>query len=467
MGAPVGNAREAAGHRTSREDEEGKPVSAPTVTARLPRLLAGVAGSGGLGLDDHLAIHGPMSAPAGGRRARSRSKALIDEVESAGLRGRGGAGFPTALKLHAVAGARGRSRTVVVNAAEGEPASHKDRALMLGAPHLVLDGAEAAAAAVGARDLIVCVSEAAPDVAEATSRAIAERPHGHRGARVRLAMVPDSYVSGQESALVSHLNGGPAKPTFTPPMIFERGVGGHPTLLSNAETFAHIALIARHGAAWFRGLGTPEHPGSALVTLRGPVDHPGVYEIEHGSSLESLIDAAGGSHEGVRAILIGGYAGTWIDARELSAMTLDDGWLAAHGASTGAGVIALLGESSCAVAETVRVVRWLAAETAGQCGPCVHGLAAIAARLEEWVWGGAGESGVAEISRLAAVVRGRGACRHPDGTLRFIASAMDVFAEELADHARHGACAGCHARQTLPLPGPPSTAPGELAGASL
>jgi NADH:ubiquinone oxidoreductase subunit F (NADH-binding) len=442
-------------------------VSAPTLTARLPRLLAGVSASGGLDLNGHLAVHGPMPVPAAGRRARSRSRALIDEVEAAGLRGRGGAGFPTAVKLHAVAGSRSRGRTVVVNGVEGEPASRKDVALLLSAPHLVLDGAEAAAAAVGARELIVCVSESAPDVAAATMQAIAERDDGQRGPRTRLVEVPDSFVSGQESALVSHLNGGPAKPTFTPPMIFERGVGGRPTLLSNAETFAHIALISRHGAAWFRDLGTPEHPGSALVTLIGPVDRPGVYEIEHGASLGSLLDAAGGAREGVRAILVGGYAGTWIDGREVGAMTLDDGWLAAHGASTGAGVIALLGESSCAVAETVRVVRWLAAETAGQCGPCVHGLAAIAASLEQWVWGGAGEGAVAEVSRLSAVVRGRGACRHPDGTLRFIASAMDVFSEELADHARHGACEGCHARQTLPLPGPSPTAPGELAGVSV
>jgi NADH:ubiquinone oxidoreductase subunit F (NADH-binding) len=435
--------------------------------ARLPRLLAGVPGSGGLDLGGHLAIHGAMPAiDGGGRRARSRSTALIEEVEAAGLRGRGGGGFPTALKLHAVAGARARSRTVVVNGVEGEPASSKDRALLMGAPHLVLDGAEAAATALGAKELIVCVSESAPEAMSATRQAIAERPQGRRGPRVTPVAVPHSYVSGQESALVSHLNGGPAKPTFTPPMIFERGVGGRPTLLSNAETFAHIALIARHGAAWFRELGTPEHPGSALVTLQGPVDRPGVYEIEHGAPLESLLDAAGGPHENVRAILVGGYAGTWIDGRELAAMTLDDGWLAAHGASTGAGVIALLGESSCAVAETVRIVRWLASETAGQCGPCVHGLGAIAAQLEDWVWGDGGESGAAEISRLAAVVRGRGACRHPDGTLRFIAGAIDVFAEELADHARHGACDGCHAHRVLPLPDPAPAARSELSGIS-
>ena len=425
-------------------------MSALMETARLPRLLAGVPESGALDLGGHLEIHGPP--PTLAKRRRGRGSELIDEIERAGLRGRGGAGFPTALKMHAVSSSRGRGRTVVINAAEGEPASFKDRTLLRTVPHLVLDGAALAAQAVAAGEVIVCVSEASPETVHAAQQAIAERGRMRGEVPMQLVAVPHSYVSGQESALVSHLNGGPAKPTFTPPMIFERGVRGRPTLLSNAETFAHLALIARHGADWFRSLGTPEHPGSALVTLSGPVGYPGVYEIEHGASLQSLIDAAGGLQQNVRAILIGGYAGTWIDGGHLGSLTLDDGWLAHHQASTGAGVVVLFGESSCGVAETIRIVRWLARESAGQCGPCVHGLDAIAARLQGWAMGGAGERGAEEVLRLSSVIRGRGACRHPDGALRFIASAMEVFAEELADHAGHGPCDACAARPTLPLP---------------
>ena len=182
------------------------------------------------------------------------------------------------------------------------------------------------------------------------------------------------------------------------------------------------------------------------------MSYPGVYEIEHGATLRSLIDAAGGTLEQVRAILVGGYSGTWLDGSELDAMTLDDGWLVPRQASTGAGVVVLLGESSCGVFETVRVARWLAGESAGQCGPCVHGLAAIAQRLEAIAWAG-DQNGEREVLRLASVVRGRGACRHPDGTLRFIASALQVFAEEFADHARHGRCGACGTLPALPLPG--------------
>jgi NADH:ubiquinone oxidoreductase subunit F (NADH-binding) len=423
-------------------------MSAPPA-ARLPRLLAGVEDGGPLDLDAHLAIHGP--APVQLKPKRGRAGELIDTIEEAGLRGRGGAGFPTALKLHAVSGARGRGRTVVVNATEGEPASGKDRALLSTVPHLMLDGAVLAAQAVSAGEVIVCVSEDAPQSLRAATTAISERRRLRSEPAIRLAAVPSGYVSGQESALVSFLNGKPPKPVFTPPMTFERGVRGLPTLLSNAETFAHLALIARHGAAWYRALGTAEHPGSTLVTLSGPVEHPGVYEIEHGATVRSLVDAAGGSREAIRAILVGGYAGTWIDGAELDAMTLDDGWLVPRKASTGAGVVLLLGESACGVSETVRVARWLAEESAEQCGPCVHGLAAVADRLEAFAWHG-DAGGEHEVLRLASVIRGRGACRHPDGTLRLIASALEVFAEEWADHARHGPCDACAAPSALPLP---------------
>jgi NADH:ubiquinone oxidoreductase subunit F (NADH-binding) len=423
-------------------------VSAPAV-ARLPRLLAGVQDGGPLDLEAHLAVHGHL--PAQPKPKRGRPGELIDSIEAAGLRGRGGAGFPTAVKLHAVAGARGRGRTVVVNAAEGEPASDKDRTLLSTVPHLVLDGAILAAQVVSASEVILCVGEESPQSLRAATAAISERRRLRGEPAISLAVVPSGYVAGQESALVSFLNGNAAKPMFTPPMTFERGVRGRPTLLSNAETFAHIALIARHGAAWYRALGTPEHSGSTLVTLSGPVHHPGVYEIEHGASMRSLVDAAGGSREAIRAILVGGYAGTWLDGAELGAMTLDDGWLVPRGASTGAGVVILLGESACGVSETVRVARWLADESAGQCGPCVHGLAAIAERLEGLAWDrdAAGEH---EVLRLASVIRGRGACRHPDGTLRLIASALEVFADEWADHARHGPCEVCTAQPALPLP---------------
>ena len=281
--------------------------------------------------------------------------------------------------------------------------------------------------------------------------AVAERGGDRHGPRLELRAIPAGYLTGQESALISHLEGGPGLPRFTPPMPFERGVGGRPTLISNAETYAHIALICRHGADWFRRLGTPAEPGSALVTVGGVLADPGVYEIEWGTPLRALVRAAGGLTAPPRAALLGGYGGSWIGTEHLGELVLSDEALAAHGASLGAGVLFLLDGAACPVAETARVVRWMAEQSAGQCGPCRHGLPALAGEFE-WLTRGAGApDAVRRIAELAAVVRGRGACGHPDGVSGFALSALETFPEEFHDHAAHGGCEGCAAPGRLPL----------------
>jgi NADH:ubiquinone oxidoreductase subunit F (NADH-binding) len=424
------------------------------VPAALPRLLAGVPPRGALSLEEHTAIHGPLHATGGRsrRHARERAALLVDEIERSGLLGHGGAAFPTATKMRAVASARRRA-IVVVNAAEGEPASLKDRTLLHTLPHLVLDGGILAAEAVGADEVIVCACESAEDVVECMARAIEERAWGsERSPSLHLTTVPGHYVAGQESALVNYLNGGPAKPTFTPPMPFEQGVRRRPTLINNVETLAHVALIARHGASWFRQLGTPSQPGSALVTLSGPLAHPGVYEIEHGASLSSLIQAAGGITARVHGALLGGYAGSWVAGELLNGVALSNEHLAAHGASLGAGVVLLLSEHACPVTETARVGRWLAGQSTRQCGPCVHGLDALATTIEEIAGGVAQARAGQRIERLASLTARRGACGHPDGAVNLILSALDTFQAEFAEHARHGPCDGCARPPELPMP---------------
>ncbi len=432
--------------------------------AGLPRLLAGIPARGSLSLAEHLDLHGELPPIEG--RGRRGARGLIDQVQAAGLCGRGGAGFPTATKLRAVAGASrsplGGRPIVVVNAAEGEPASAKDRTLLQSLPHLVLDGAQLAAAAVGAQEIFLGVCESATGALDATVRAIAERGQARRGSgggrRFEVLAVPNRYVAGQESALVNLLGGGPALPTFTPPRPFERGVRGRPTLVSNVETLAHLALIARYGAEWFRELGTPAQPGSALVTLSGPVPYPGVYEIEYDSPLSALIEAAGGLTAQLRAVLLGGYSGTWVDARSVGSaaagVSLSDRHLAPHGATLGAGVVVLLSTAACPVAELARVTRWLATQSARQCGPCVNGLDAIASTVEQLVLGdpGDGRPAIPRLASLAGLVNRRGACSHPDGAAHLLASALAVFPEELADHARRGPCAACGRPSELPRP---------------
>ncbi|TMK42006.1 MAG: hypothetical protein E6G56_02950 [Actinobacteria bacterium] len=187
--------------------------------------------------------------------------------------------------------------------------------------------------------------------------------------------------------------------------------------------------------------------------MAGGVARPGVYEIEFGTDVDALIAAAGGATVGIRAVLIGGYAGGWIDGQLRPALTLDDVSLAEHGASLAAGIVFALPDGACGVAETAHVASYLAAESAGQCGPCLYGLAAIAETVSLLARGEAPAGAPERLTRWVAQVAGRGACRHPDGAARFIASALRVFAPEFADHARHGPCEACPAPALLPTPG--------------
>jgi NADH:ubiquinone oxidoreductase subunit F (NADH-binding) len=422
------------------------PPRAPAPTGSL-RLLSGIGDGPSLGA--HTQRWG--DAPAiRGERARRELRAL---VAASGLTGRGGGAFPTARKLEAVL-ARGGTPVVVANGVEAEPASGKDKVLLAYSPHLVLDGASLAAQAIGAREAVIAAAR--PAARAAVEAAVAERRREglDRGVHLRVAAVPERFVAGEESALVRCLDGGPAKPTFGA-RPFEHGLGGAPTLVQNAETLAHLALIARFGPGWFRSVGTAEEPGSLLVTLSGAVRSSGVYEVAVGTPLEVLLAQAGGPTEAIGAVLVGGYFGAWVPAAAALPSPISHAGLLPHGAAPGAGAIVVLPASVCGIAETARVARWLAGESAGQCGPCVHGLAAIAGDLDDIAAGRDGVAARERLERRLGLVPGRGACRHPDGAVRFVASALRVFADELERHVRHGSCSAASRPNVLPLPAGP------------
>jgi NADH:ubiquinone oxidoreductase subunit F (NADH-binding) len=317
----------------------------------------------------------------------------------------------------------------------------------------VLDGAVALAAELGTGDVVVAVAGTARDEAGAVAAAIEERRARRLDGHIRVEMVaaPDRFVAGEETALVQYLNGGAALPTFVPPRPSERGVDARPTLVQNAETVAHVALIARHGVAWFRGPGTAAEPGTALFTVSGAVRRPGVHEAELGIPLLDLLELAGGASAQAQAVLVGGYFGTWFSAAAAAELTLDDACLAPRGGALGARAVFVLPEHVCGVAETAGVARYLADQSAGQCGPCVHGLAAIAGALERTARLEARDERP-RIRRWCEQVDGRGACRHPDGAVRFVASALTAFAAEFDAHARNRRCTRSGAR-VLPIPG--------------
>jgi NADH:ubiquinone oxidoreductase subunit F (NADH-binding) len=378
-------------------------------------------------LAEHGDRHGPLPAP---KRA-----ALLAEIEASGLTGRGGAAFPAAVKIAAVA--RAGKAVLVANGVEGEPASRKDKVLLASNPHLVIDGAVAAARLVGARELIFAVGRGNRTVLHRLERALAERSDR---VDVYVEAVPDRFIAGEESALVNRLNGGPAKPTADRP--FERGFRGRPTLVQNVETLANIGLIARHGAGWFRRRGDADEPGTVLVTALGAVSRPGVAEVDLGTPMREVLQRFGGLTALPQALLVGGYFGSWVRAREALDLPLTNAALASLGASLGARTIVVLPQDACGLTESARIARYLADESAGQCGPCLFGLAAMADALELL--------DIDRLRRLAPQVAGRGACAHPTGATRFVASAVRVFAGEIDRH-RAGRCSGPGHPPVLPL----------------
>jgi len=387
-----------------------------------PRLL--YPGAGPASLAEHTARYGPL--PRGLRRPQR--EALIAEVGRAGLTGRGGAGFPTARKLAAVAA--GHAPVVVANGTEGEPASAKDRVLMASSPHLVLDGAVLAAELTGAREAVIVAHR---DVREIMDEAAAERARAGLD-RVRLVVgtAADGFVAGQASAVVRWIQRGVPAPTATPPRLAQRGLHGAPTLVQNVETLAHLALIARYGTAWFRSAGTPAEPGTMLVTVAGAVRQPGVLETGIGVPVGQVLEQAGGTSAPLRALLIGGYFGTWVDAAAALGRPFSAAGLADLDAGPGAGLIAALPAGACGLRETARLARYLAGQSAGQCGPCRFGLPAIAGEVERLAAGQDADAGL--LRRWLGQVDGRGGCAHPDGAVRMIRSALRTFGTELGGH---------------------------------
>ena len=396
-----------------------------------PRLL--IRGDGREDLGGYRAL--------GGYQSLDEAEQLLGVVEASGLLGRGGAGFPLAVKVRAVRD-NGRSAggaVVVANGEEGEPASIKDRWLLRHRPHLILDGLRLAAAMVAADRTYVYVSDA--ESASSVDRALAELgADALDGIAVEVHKVEAGYVAGEETAAVRALNGGPVKPTDKPPRPFQEGVGGLPTLVSNVETLAWLPFLQRHGAAEFRSLGTPASPGSFLVTVTGAGHAPGLYEIPHGLAFTELLALHGVSPDYVRGALMGGYFAGLLDRGVLDA-TLDHETLRGFGSGLGNGAITVITDD-CPLAVAASVLAYFDRENAGQCGSCFNGTAAMAAVAGALRDGGATDDDVARLRRWSVVLRGRGACATLDAATNIAASLLANFPDLVQSHLDN-ACQAC------------------------
>ena len=394
----------------------------PVWTIGEPRLLDGLDVGSWVDWRLHRQVHGDL--PQLGRSAYE------ELTGSTALLGRGGAGFPIARKLAALP--RSGAYAVVVNGSESEPLSGKDRTLMRGTPHLVLDGALGLAAALHARVVVVAVHDS--ESAASLRAAVAERPDA---GRVRISAQPSRFVAGEARAVIRGADGGPSLPTGRRTLPTSDGLRGRPTFLSNAETFAQLAVLARLGVAGYAERGTAEEPGTSLLTLAGAVRRPGVVEVPTGIPLTLVLEAAGASEDA--PLLVGGYHGVWLPAEAAaSGVVLSRPAMRREGLAFGAGVIASLGHDTCPLGEVELVTRWLASQSAGQCGPCVFGLPALVNDLRQALAGdGRAHS---RILRHAQLVDRRGACAHPDGVARFVLSSVARFADDLDAHVQYGDC---------------------------
>lgn len=380
------------------------------------------------------------------RKALADPDAIVPTIEAAGLRGLGGAGFPTHRKWAAVAAQppspEGGGKWIVCNGNEDEPGTFKDRFLLSRTPHQVIEGALIAAVAVRANHIALYVNPREDQsVVALRLSAIAWDAHPLLkqvsemvGAPVELHVCESSglYVGGEETAAVANVMGGFPFPSLKPPYPAERGVNGAPTLLNNVETLAHVTHILRHGAEWYRELGLGDAVGMKLYSLSGDVLRPGLHELPMGTSLRELVFGCGGgmlAGKGFKAVFTGGPSNTLLTDRDLD-IALDFDSLATRGSRLGTGAMIVVGEGTSILRKTAEYVAFFAANSCGQCPSCKIGTHQVS-RLLERIDAGAGRpADLDALENFTRLLPGSGRCGLVDGAATVLASSLATFRSE-------------------------------------
>jgi NADH-quinone oxidoreductase subunit F len=401
-----------------------------------------------------LSAHAPVSSidayldRGGGRglpAARDRApEEVIEEVRRSGLRGRGGAGFPTGIKWRTVRDDPCRTKFVVCNAAEGEPGTFKDRWLLRANPYQVVEGLGIAAYAVGAERAFIGVKADFQTGAQRLSDAMQEMAARDLVGPVPMELVqgPDEYLFGEEKALLEVIEGNDPLPRVVPPWmegLFRAPDSPNPTVVNNVETLANVPHILERGAEWFRSFGTEDAPGTMLFTLSGDVRHPGVYELPMGFSLRELLYGAGGGPPPGRDLkaVFPGASNTVISPEQLDTPLTFDA-MRAVGTGLGSGGFVVFDDTACIVRATLAFSRFLYVESCGQCPACKHGTGAITELLERIDRGEGSETDVETILARALTVTDAQRCALPTGETLVAQSAVQVFGPEFAEHFGRG-----------------------------
>jgi NADH-quinone oxidoreductase subunit F len=376
--------------------------------------------------------------------------AIVDLVKASGLRGRGGAGFPTGLKWSFLA-KDGRPRALVVNADEGEPGTFKDRELIEHNPHQLIEGMLIASYATRSPESFIYIRGEFLHGHEVLQRAIAEATErGYLGDRVLgtdfshhmyLYRGAGAYICGEESALLESLEGRRGNPRLKPPFPAVAGVYGLPTVVNNVETIANLPPLILNGAEWHRQWGTEKSPGLKVMSVSGHVTRPGNYEVPLDATLRELVEMAGGVRTGhqVKAVIPGGSSMPLLPAAQLDT-PIDYESLVQAGSMLGSGGCIVMDDSTCIVAAVARVVRFYRDESCGKCTPCREGtywMTDVLDRLE----GGQGELGDLDtLLDVADNINGKAFCPLGDASVGFMVSAIRNFRDEFVEHITGRTC---------------------------
>ncbi|BAT71012.1 NADH-quinone oxidoreductase subunit F [Thermosulfidibacter takaii ABI70S6] len=377
---------------------------------------------------------------------------IVEEVKKSGLRGRGGAGFPTGLKWSFVP-KTDEPKYLVCNADEGEPGTFKDRVIIEKDPHLLLEGVAISAYAIGAHEAFIYIRGEYEYGAQVLERAIKEAEEAgvlgknalrsgydikitvHRGA--------GAYVCGEETALLNSLEGRRGHPRIRPPFPASKGLYQHPTVINNVETLATVPFIVEKGGDWYASLGTEKSKGTKLFSISGHVKRPGVYELELGTPFEELIyNIAGGIREGhkLKAVIPGGSSTPMLKAEEIEGVLLDYESLQAAGSMLGSGAVIVMDDSTCIVKAVYRMAKFYAHESCGQCTPCREGTRWMVQILTRILNGKGRMEDLDVLLSMKDIMGGNCLCPLGDAALGPLITGVTKFRDEFEAHIKTGRC---------------------------
>lgn len=374
-------------------------------------------------------------------------EAVVEELKRAGLRGRGGAGFPTGTKWDKVLNHRIKERYFVCNAGEHEPGTFKDRYLLKHHPHQLLEGCLIAAHTVKAKTSFIYINHEYAEeranfvkaIEEARARGLLGKNILGTGLEMELEVFEGmgSYVAGEETAMLESMQGRPAMPRQKPPFYpTDFGLYGKPTLVNNVETLCNVPPIIRKGAAWFTEVGTDKCPGTMLFSLSGAVKRPGVYEMPLGTPLRVLIERFGGGvpdgHQ-VKAVFPGGPSFSMVTADQLD-LPMDFDSLKKAGTGLGSAGVIVVDDATCMVAATLKYSDFFKAESCGQCPSCRIGTSNLASLMKKIEQGEGGQKDLDALLQVCGFVKGTGYCTLVTGAAVLVQSSLKLFRHEYDEH---------------------------------